>query len=109
MTPLMRLAAIIAEEGLEPGEDSDNHAPALCELQDGAFFVLVEYNVRSPQHWITLHADPNDAVSMHFAQEYAEEWMIETLMDLRDGQLYDIEYRAVAIPAAAIPQEGIPR
>lgn len=46
-------------------------------------YVLVETS-RYGQTWVTLFDSPEAAAMYHFSQEYAEDWDIEELYDLRD-------------------------
>jgi hypothetical protein len=56
-------------------------------------FVLVERS-HYGQTWITLWSSADEAVQYHESQEYAEDWRVDRLVDLRT----DTEYRLSAVP-----------
>jgi hypothetical protein len=57
-------------------------------------FALVERSSYG-QTWITLHETADDAVSYHEGQEYAEDWRVDDLIDICNGQHYRLSARAV--------------
>jgi len=59
-------------------------------------FVLVERNTRESRHWVTCHPSAQAAVDAHFLQEYAGDWLIEEITDLRNNQTWTATH--VAIP-----------
>lgn len=99
------LGVIAAEfEGREWGEWDDIDTPSNTNhvaRPDGlvglmaAPFALVEVSPRYGQTWITLHADPDSAVDYSTNQEYAEDWRIERIVDVRDLTEYEMSAKAV--------------
>lgn len=56
-------------------------------------FVLIERS-HYGQTWITLWSSADEAVLYHEGQEYAEDWRVDRLVDLRT----ETEYRLSAVP-----------
>lgn len=63
--------------------------------------ALVERS-RYGQVWVTLHSSLDDACRANTNQEYAEDWTFPDIIDLRTGDHYEVEYRAVAVK---VPRE----
>lgn len=56
---------------------------------------MMEETSRYGQIWITLWADPDAAVDYHTNQEYAEDWTIQRIVDVRDLTEYRMSAKAV--------------
>jgi len=97
-TPQRRLAALVDEYG-------DSGVPCYTDRpvwNPDTPFLMVEKNRKSePPYWLTMHRTADDAVDAHVNQEYAEDWELETLVDLRTGDTYDLEVRARAVPTGS--------
>ena len=112
MSPLRRYLALISDEFEErpPCTWGEMSVPAWTRSNvqdprgviDGAPFALVETSEYG-QTWITLHTDPHVAVRYHTEQEAAEDWTLRRLVDLRNGDEYELGYtaRRVAEPDLA--------
>lgn len=74
---------------------SDDHFASPVDIETEPI-VLIERS-RYGQVWITLHSTLDDACQANTNQEYAEDWQYPTIIDLRDGQHYEVEYRAIAV------------
>lgn len=56
-------------------------------------FVLIETS-HYGQTWVTLHRDADAAVDYHVDQEYAEDWRIDRIVDVRDMTEYRMTAKA---------------
>ena len=84
-----------------PLQDPAQFADAAAELAAAGRFVLVELAHRHDgRHWLSGHASPDDAARYHDGQEYAEDWLILTLVDLDTGDRYSAETRTAFTRAA---------
>lgn len=57
-------------------------------------FAMIETS-HYGQTWVTLWSDPDAAVDYHSGQEYAEDWRIDRLVDVRDMTEYRMSAKAV--------------
>lgn len=78
---------------IERGNNDNVESPRDTDLIAHPF-VLVETS-RYGQTWITLHADADAAVDYHVNQEYADDWTIQRITDLRDLTEYRLTAKAV--------------
>lgn len=73
-----------------------NHFDNPVDLDDKPI-VLIEHS-KYGQVWITLHPTLETACNANVNQEYADDWLYPTIVDIRTGRHYEVEYRAVAVP-----------
>lgn len=66
----------------------------------GAPYVLVETS-RYGQTWITIWASPEAAANYHVNQEYADDWDLAELVDIRTGDQFQIELKPVVTKVVA--------
>lgn len=70
------------------GHDKDVIDDLRRALDNGnGAYLLVEQNERGG-YWLSIHHDPDDAADYHNGDEYAEEWTVVALVDLRTGKRY---------------------
>lgn len=58
------------------------------ELIEGDRYALIEKSRCDGSVWITTWASPEQAADYHDNQEYAEDWNIEALVDLRTNKAH---------------------
>lgn len=68
-------------------------------------FLLIEESIRTSQYWLSLHESPAEAADYHINQEYAEDWKILDLVDLRSGETFDGELSVTWVPRQNRPIE----
>ena len=84
-----------------PLQDPTQFANAAAELAAAGRFTLVEVaHHHDGRHFLSSHANPDDAARYHDEQEYAEDWLIVVLVDLDTGDSYSAETRTVFTRAA---------
>ncbi len=75
-----------------------NHYADIAQIEgypsDTGRYALIEYS-KYGQRWITLFDSLEWAATAHVNQEYIEDWMDAEILDLADGKVYGIEYKAV--------------
>lgn len=76
--------------------DPNDHIDRPDDLADLAArpFVMRESS-RYGQTWITLWPSPEEAAAYHFGQEYAEDWEIDELFDLRNGDRFHVDVKPI--------------
>lgn len=56
--------------------------------RDGGDFLLIEAHRRGG-HWLSRHGSVDEAAVYHWDQEYAQDWSIVQVVDLRNGDRYE--------------------
>lgn len=92
-TPTERWTRI--REELIAGEYGYTDDPShLADLDPGQIMewpiLLIEGSTRDSRIWASLHATPDDAMAHHADQEYAEDWEVNEIIDLRDGSRWSV-------------------
>jgi len=78
------------------GDQKDDHFDNPVDLDDEPI-VLIEHS-KYGQVWITLHSTLQAACNANVNQEYADDWLYPTIVDIRNGRHYEVEYGARAVP-----------
>ena len=93
LTPLLRLRQAIADAEADRWTDDEGHYADDSFLDDDGQpigrFLMVEHATIDSRFWLTPFDSPEDAVDYHVNQEYASEWMIDQIIDLHTGEVWD--------------------
>lgn len=66
---------------------NDPEVLEIFDLDPNAKYLLVQRNVRGG-YWLSSFDDRDDAYTYHISDEYAEDWLWETLIELESGKSY---------------------
>lgn len=88
----------------DTAEGSHYESPRKISYPTTGRFMLVERG-RYGKTWVTLHDGARAAGEANVNQEYAEDWTDAEVIDLANGQHYQIEHRPVLVP---LRSEGDP-
>ncbi|MFP5319487.1 MAG: hypothetical protein ACLGI2_14495 [Acidimicrobiia bacterium] len=92
MAPEARRRRVAELIGRHPLQDPRQFGDPVAELAGAGRFLLVEVAHRHDGlHWMSAHDSPDDAAAYHDSQEYAEDWLIVTLVDLDTGDTFEAE------------------
>ncbi len=72
------------------------HYPDEWAIAEGQRYLLVEESVRDGSYLLSTHITMDDAARNNTASDFAEDWKVDVLVDLENGDRYDAN-RTMAI------------